>query len=47
MQQNVMQAAPSTGAPQLDDGEFSLGQMVVQAQVDLTVAIRQRMKEEG
>jgi len=40
MQQNVMQVAPSTGAPQLDDGEFSLGQMVVQAQVDLTVAIR-------
>jgi len=39
-QQNVMQVASSSGAPQLDDGEFSLGQIVVQAQVDLTVAIK-------
>jgi uncharacterized protein len=35
--QNVMQeAAPSGSAPSVDDGEFSLGQIVVQAQVDLT-----------
>jgi len=39
-QQNVMQVASSSGAPQLDDGEFSLGQIVVQAQVDLTVALK-------
>lgn len=39
-QQNVMQVAPSSGAPALDDGEFSLGQIVVQAQVNLTVAIK-------
>ena len=39
-QQNVMQVAPSSGAPQLDDGEFSLGQIVVQAQVELTVALK-------
>jgi hypothetical protein len=38
--QNVVQVASSSGAPQPDDGEFSLGQMVVQAQVDLTVAIK-------
>jgi len=40
LQQNVAQIAPSTGAPQPDDGEFSLGQIVVQAQVDLTVALK-------
>jgi len=39
-QQNVSQVAPSSGAPQLDDGEFSLGQIVVQAQVELTVALK-------
>lgn len=39
-QQNVMQVASSPEAPQLDDGEFSLGQIVVQAQVDLTVALK-------
>ena len=38
--QNVAQVASSPGAPQPDDGEFSLGQIVVQAQVDLTVAIK-------
>jgi len=37
---NVAQVAPSSGAPQPDDGEFSLGQIVVQAQVDLTVALK-------
>jgi uncharacterized protein YggE len=40
LQQNVMQVASSPEAPQLDDGEFSLGQIVVQAQVDLTVALK-------
>ena len=40
LQQNVAQVASSSGAPQLDDGEFSLGQIVVQAQVDLTVALK-------
>jgi len=40
MQQNVTQVASSPEAPQLDDGEFSLGQIVVQAQVDLTVALK-------
>ena len=40
LQQNVAQIAPSTSAPQPDDGEFSLGQIVVQAQVDLTVALK-------
>ena len=40
LQQNVVQVDPSSGAPQPDDGEFSLGQIVVQAQVDLTVAIK-------
>ena len=40
LQQNVMQAASAPNAPQLDDGEFSLGQMVVQAQVELTVALK-------
>jgi uncharacterized protein YggE len=39
-QQNVMQVVSSPGAPPLDDGEFSLGQIVVQAQVDLTVALK-------
>jgi uncharacterized protein YggE len=39
-QQNVMQAASSPAAPPLEDGEFSLGEIVVQAQVDLIVAIR-------
>jgi uncharacterized protein YggE len=39
-QQNVAQIASSSGAPQPDDGEFSLGQIVVQAQVDLTVALK-------
>jgi uncharacterized protein YggE len=38
--QNVMQVASSPNAPQPDDGEFSLGQIVVQAQVELTVGIR-------
>jgi uncharacterized protein YggE len=38
--QNVMQeAAPSGSAPAVDDGEFSLGQIVVQAQVDVTVGM--------
>ena len=44
LQQNVMQVAAPTGAgsgaPQPDDGEFSLGQIVVQAQVDVTVVIK-------
>jgi hypothetical protein len=40
MQQNVLQVASAPGAPVLDDGEFSLGQMVVQAQVDLTVTLK-------
>jgi hypothetical protein len=40
MQQNVSQVAPSPESPQLDDGEFSLGQIVVQAQVELTVALK-------
>lgn len=40
LQQNVAQIAPSSGAPQPDDGEFSLGQIVVQAQVDLTVSLK-------
>jgi uncharacterized protein YggE len=39
-QQNVTQVASSPGVPQLDDGEFSVGQIVVQAQVDLTVALK-------
>jgi uncharacterized protein len=40
--QNVMQeAAPSGSAPAVDDGEFSLGQIVVQAQVDVSVGINQ------
>jgi uncharacterized protein YggE len=39
-QQNVMQVAPSPEAQPPDDGEFSLGQIVVQAQVDLTVALK-------
>ena len=39
--QNVMQeAAPSGSAPAVDDGEFSLGQIIVQAQVDVTVETR-------
>lgn len=38
-QQNVVQAAPSLEAPPPEDGEFSLGQIVVQAQVELTVEI--------
>jgi len=38
-QQNVVQIAPSSGAPQPDDGQFSLGQIVVQAQVDLEAAL--------
>lgn len=38
--QNVMQVASSPNAPQPDDGEFSLGQIVVQAQIELTVAIK-------
>jgi len=38
--QNVMQVASLPAAPQPDDGEFSLGQIVVQAQVELTVGIR-------
>ncbi len=38
--QNVMQEAPPSGsAPTVDDGEFSLGQIVVQAQVDVTVGM--------
>lgn len=38
--QNVVQeAAPADAAPALDDGEFSLGQIVVQAQVDVEVAM--------
>ena len=37
VQQNVAQV-PSLEAPP-DDGEFSLGQILVQAQVNLTVAI--------
>jgi uncharacterized protein YggE len=44
LQQNVTQVAAPTGASSIasqpDDGEFSLGQIVVQAQVELTVAIR-------
>ena len=40
LQQNVAQIAPSSGAPQPEDGEFSLGQIVIQAQVDLTVAFK-------
>jgi len=39
VQQNMAQAAQN-GAPQPEDGEFSLGQIVVQAQVELTVGIR-------
>ena len=36
--QNVMQeAAPSGAAPAVDDGEFSLGQIVVQAQVEVSL----------
>jgi hypothetical protein len=35
-----VQVASSPEVPQLDDGEFSLGQIVVQAQVDLTVALK-------
>jgi hypothetical protein len=39
--QNVVQEAPRGGsAPALDDGEFSLGQIVVQAQVDVIVALQ-------
>jgi len=39
--QNVMQeAAPVASAPALEDGEFSLGQIVVQAQVTVVVAMR-------
>lgn len=38
--QNVMQElAPSGSTPAIDDGEFSLGQIVVQAQVDVTVGL--------
>jgi hypothetical protein len=40
LQQNVTQVAAPSGSPQPDDGEFSLGQIVVQAQVDVTVAIK-------
>ncbi len=39
VQQNVMQAPSSPEAPELEDGEFSLGQIIVQAQIDLTVQI--------
>lgn len=39
--QNVMQEiAPSGSAPAVDDGEFSLGQIVVQAQVDITAEMK-------
>jgi uncharacterized protein YggE len=38
--QNVVQAAPGGQEQPPEDGEFSLGQIAVQAQVDLTVAIR-------
>jgi uncharacterized protein YggE len=41
MTQNVAQAAPGgQDAPPPDDGQFSLGQIVVQAQVDLTAALK-------
>ncbi len=40
VQQNVSQVASSSGAPALEDGEFSLGQMVVQARVDLGVTLK-------
>lgn len=40
LQQNVMQVASSSNAPQPDDGEFSLGQIVVQAQVEIMVSIK-------
>jgi uncharacterized protein len=39
--QNVMQEAPAAaGAPVLEDEAFSLGQIVVQAQVEMTVELR-------
>ncbi len=39
--QNVVQeASPAGSAPEVDDGEFSLGQIVVQAQVDVTFGMR-------
>lgn len=39
--QNVLQEAAPSGAsaPEIDDGEFSLGQIVVQAQVNVTVGM--------
>ena len=40
MTQNVAQAAPASAEAPPEDGEFSLGQIVVQAQVDMTVAAR-------
>ena len=40
MTQNVVQAAGSTAEAPADDGEFSLGQIVVQAQVDVSVAMQ-------
>jgi uncharacterized protein YggE len=40
MTQNVAQAASSSAETPPEDGEFSLGQIVVQAQVDLTVAAK-------
>jgi uncharacterized protein len=39
--QNVIQEAPASSvAAELEDGEFSLGQIVVQAQVNLTVRVQ-------
>ena len=38
--QNVMQeAAPAGSAPAIEDSEFSLGQIIVQAQVEVTVGM--------
>ena len=40
MAQNVMQEIAPVSAPAIEDSEFSLGQIVVQAQVDVSVELR-------
>ena len=38
--QNVMQEIAPASAPAIEDSEFSLGQIVVQAQVEVSVELR-------
>jgi len=40
MAQNVMQEIAPQSAPAIEDSEFSLGQIIVQAQVDVSVELR-------